>query len=234
MSCCVEFRGVSFAYPDGREALRSLDLDISHGEKVAFVGPNGAGKSTLILLLTGLLRGGGSIRLFGEELSDRNLKALRSRIGLVFQDPDDQLFSPTVFEDVAFGPLYAGLAEDEVRRRASAALENVGLEGFGERLSHHLSLGEKKRVSIATVLAMDPDLLVLDEPTAGLDPRTRRRFVDYLRSLDYTLIAATHDLRLVKEVFERTIVLDGGRKVADGPSERILGDSELLLRHGLA
>jgi len=136
MSCCIEFRGVSFAYPDGREALQSLDLDIGHGEKVALVGPNGAGKSTLILLLTGLLRGRGSIQLFGEELSDRNLKALRSRIGLVFQDPDDQLFSPTVFEDVAFGPLYAGLPEDEVRRRASTALANVGLEGFEERLSH--------------------------------------------------------------------------------------------------
>jgi len=234
MSCCIEFRGVSFAYPDGREALQSLDLDIGHGEKVALVGPNGAGKSTLILLLTGLLRGRGSIQLFGEELSDRNLKALRSRIGLVFQDPDDQLFSPTVFEDVAFGPLYAGLPEDEVRRRASTALANVGLEGFEERLSHHLSLGEKKRASIATVLAMDPQLLVLDEPTAGLDPRTRRRFVDYLRSLDFTLIVATHDLQLVKDVLERTIVLDGGRKVADGPSEQILGDFELLLRHGLA
>lgn len=234
MSCCIEFRGVGFAYPDGREALHSFDLDISHGEKVALVGPNGAGKSTLILLMNGLLRGEGTIRLFGEELSDRNLKALRARIGLVFQDPEDQLFSPTVFEDVAFGPMYAGLAADEVRRRAETALANVGLEGFEERLSHHLSLGEKKRASIATVLAMDPDLLILDEPTAGLDPRTRRRFVDYLRSLDFTLIVATHDLRLVRDVFERTIVLDGGLKVADGRSEEILDDAELLLRHGLA
>ena len=234
MTCCIELADLSYAYPDGREALHGLDLNIGHGEKVALVGPNGAGKSTLILLMTGLLRGDGTIRLFDQELSDGNVKELRSRVGLVFQDPDDQLFSPTVFEDVAFGPLYAGLAEEEVRQRTAAALAHVGLEGFEERLSHHLSLGEKKRASIATVLAMDPDLLILDEPTAGLDPRTRRRLVEYLRSLPFTLIAATHDLRLVADVFERTVVLDGGVKVADGPSQTILGDAEFLLRHGLA
>jgi cobalt/nickel transport system ATP-binding protein len=234
MSCCVELRQVRFTYPDGRDALQPIDLDIGHGEKVALVGPNGAGKSTLILLMTGLLRGQGMIRLFGEELRDSSLRALRGRIGLVFQDPDDQLFSPTVFEDVAFGPLYAGLSEAEVRARASSALARVGLDGFEDRLSHHLSLGEKKRAAIATVLAMDPDLLILDEPTAGLDPRTRRRFVDYLRSLGYTLIVATHDLRLVADVLERTVVLDGGQKVEDGPSAEILEDRDLLLRHGLA
>ena len=234
MTCCIELANLSFTYPDGREALQGLDLSIGHGEKVALVGPNGAGKSTLILLMTGLLRGEGTIRLFDQGLCDGNVKELRSRVGLVFQDPDDQLFSPTVFEDVAFGPLYAGLAEEEVRQRTAAALAHVGLEGFEERLSHHLSLGEKKRASIATVLAMDPDLLILDEPTAGLDPRTRRRLVEYLRSLPFTLIAATHDLRLVADVFERTVVLDGGVKVADGPSQTILGDAEFLLRHGLA
>ena len=234
MTCCIELANLSFTYPDGREALQGLDLSIGHGEKVALVGPNGAGKSTLILLMTGLLRGEGTIRLFDQGLCDGNVKELRSRVGLVFQDPDDQLFLPTVFEDVAFGPLYAGLAEEEVRQRTAAALAHVGLEGFEERLSHHLSLGEKKRASIATVLAMDPDLLILDEPTAGLDPRTRRRLVEYLLSLPYTLIAATHDLRLVADVFERTVVLDGGVKVADGPSQTILRDAEFLLRHGLA
>ena len=233
MTCCIDIAGLSFTYPDGRSALHGLDLAVGHGEKVALVSPNGAGKSTLILLMTGLLDGEGTIRLFDEELSDGNARKLRSRIGLVFQDPDDQLFSPTVFEDVAFGPLYAGMPEDEVRRRAAAALAHVGLGGFEERLSHHLSLGEKKRASIATVLAMEPDLLILDEPTAGLDPRTRRRLVEYLRSLHHTLIVATHDLRLVSDVLERTVVLDGGVKVADGPSEEILGDGELLLRHGL-
>ncbi len=233
MTCCIDVIDLSFAYPDGRQALHSLNLAIGHGEKVALVGPNGAGKSTLILLMTGLLRGEGRIRLFDEELVDGNVKALRSRVGLVFQDPDDQLFSPTVFEDVAFGPLYAGLSEDEVRRRAAAALARVGLEGYEERLSHHLSLGEKKRASIATVLSMAPDLLILDEPTAGLDPRTRRRLIEYMRSLPHTLVVATHDLRLVADVFERTVVLDGGIKVADGPTDVILGSSELLQRHGL-
>jgi cobalt/nickel transport system ATP-binding protein len=234
VSCCIEVNDLSFVYPDGRPALHRVSLSVGHGEKVALVGPNGAGKSTLILLLTGLLAGEGSIQLFGQELSDGNIKALRSRVGLVFQDPDDQLFSTTVFEDVAFGPLYAGLPEAEIRRRAEAALSHVGLEGFEDRLSHHLSLGEKKRASIATVLAMEPDLLILDEPTAGLDPRTRRNLVDYLRSLDHTLVVATHDLDLVADVFERTVVLDGGEKVEDGPSRDILGDHELLLRHGLA
>lgn len=233
MTCCIDVVDLSFAYPDGREALHGLDLAIGHGEKVALIGPNGAGKSTLILLMTGLLKGEGTIRLFDQELFDGNVKQLRSRVGLVFQDPDDQLFSPTVFEDVAFGPLYAGLPEDEVRRRAAAALAHVGLEGYEKRLSHHLSLGEKKRASIATVLSMEPDLLILDEPTAGLDPRTRRRLIEYLRSLPHTLVVATHDLRLVADVFERTVVLDGGIKVADGPTDEILVSSELLQRHGL-
>jgi len=230
---CIEVRGLRFTYPDGREALRGVDLAVGRGEKVALVGPNGAGKSTLLLLLAGLLQGEGTIRVFGEELRDGNLRRLRARMGLVFQDPDDQLFSPTVFDDVAYGPLYAGLPESVVRQRVAWALSQVGLEGFEERLSHHLSLGEKKRAAVATVLSMQPEVLVLDEPSAGLDPRARRRLIGLLRELPQTMLAATHDMRLVMELLPRTVIIDGGRIVADGPTVEILSDERLLEAHGL-
>jgi cobalt transport protein ATP-binding subunit len=230
---CIEIQNLCFSYPDGREALREVDLTVEDEEKVALVGPNGAGKSTLILLLTGLLEGRGTIRVFGEDLSSENLKRLRARMGLVFQDPDDQLFSPTVFEDVAFGPLYAGLPEPEVHRRVGRALTQVGMQDFEERLSHHLSVGEKKRAAIATVLSMKPELLVLDEPTGGLDPRGRRRLINLLRELPQTMVVATHDMRLVAELLPRIVVLDKGRVVADGPTTEILVDERLLKAHGL-
>ncbi|HEY75706.1 MAG TPA: ABC transporter ATP-binding protein [Thermoflexia bacterium] len=233
MELCVDVRNLWFTYPDGREALRGINLSVSPGEKVALVGPNGAGKSTLLLILAGLLRGQGTVRLFGEPLNDGNLKRMRSRIGLVFQDPDDQLFSPTVFDDVAYGPLYAGLPEEEVKRRVSWALAQMGLEGFAERLSHHLSVGEKKRVAVATVLSMQPEILLLDEPTSGLDPRARRRLIGLLAELRQTMLVATHDMRLVAELLPRTVILDGGRVVADGPTEEILADDVLLENHGL-
>lgn len=233
MRVCIELRDLSFSYPDGREALRGVDLTVGMREKVALVGPNGAGKSTLLLLLAGLLKGRGTIRLFGEEVGDGNLRRIRARMGLAFQDPDDQLFSPTVFDDVAFGPLYAGLPEAEVRRRVHWALSQVGLDGFGERLSHHLSLGEKKRAAIATVLSMQPDLLVLDEPTAGLDPRARRQLIGLLHSLPQTMLVATHDMRLVAELLPRTVVMDAGQVVADGPTPVIMSDQRLLEAHGL-
>jgi len=229
----IEVRDLRFAYPDRQEALRGVDLVVSQGEKVALVGPNGAGKSTLLLLLAGLLRGQGTIRVFGEEMSDGNLKRLRARMGLVFQNPDDQLFSPTVFDDVAFGPLYGGLPEAEVRRRVAWALARVGLEGFEDRLSHHLSLGEKKRAAIATVLSMQPEMLVLDEPSGNLDPRARRHLIGLLRDLPQTMLVATHDMRLVAELLPRTVVLDSGRVVADGPTAEILADGQLLEAHGL-
>ena len=233
MTPCVEIHDLWFTYPDGREALRGVDLEIVEGEKVALVGPNGSGKSTLILLLTGLLHGQGSIRMFGEGLNEASVRRLRARVGLVFQDPEDQLFSPTVFEDVAFGPLYAGLPAEEVRLRVAQALSQVGLDGYGERLSHHLSLGEKKRAAIATVLSMQPDCLALDEPTAGLDPRSRRRLIELLEERPQTMLAATHDMRLVAEVFSRTVILDAGRVIADGPTDEILADLQLLDAHGL-
>ena len=230
----VEINGLSYAYPDGREALRAVSLRIGAGEKVALVGPNGAGKSTLMLHLNGILGGAESpLHLFGLAPTKANLPLIRCRVGLVFQNPDDQLFSPTVFEDVAFGPLHMGLPEDEVRQRAAWALEQVGLAGFEDRLPHHLSLGQKKRVAIATVLSMTPEMLVLDEPTAGLDPRGRRRLIDLLRGLPQTMLVSTHDMALVAELFPRTVVMDEGQIAADAPTDRLLADAPFLEAHGL-
>jgi cobalt/nickel transport system ATP-binding protein len=229
----IDLDALSFTYPDGRRALDNLSLLVREGEKVALVGPNGAGKSTLLLHLNGILRGQGVVRIMESEVGDGNLGLVRSRVGLVFQHPDDQLFSPTVFEDVAFGPLHMNLDEEKVRRRVSWALAQVGMDGFEDRLPHHLSLGEKKRVAIATVLAMEPAILALDEPSGELDPRARRGLIDLLDSLPQTMLVATHDMRLVDELLARTVVLDGGRVVADGPTEVILSDTVLLDRHGL-
>ena len=222
-----------FHYPDGRQALFGVTLSIAPGEKVALVGPNGAGKSTLMLHFNGILRGEGEVRVCGEALNSHNLGQVRASVGLVFQDPDDQLFSPTVFDDVAFGPLHMGLPAAEVRQRVGAALDAVGMGTYGARMSHHLSVGEKKRIAIATVLSMNPEILVLDEPTAGLDPRARRGLINLLRTLPQTIIASTHDLHFVNELFPRTIVMDQGKIVADGPTAALLADEALLESHGL-
>jgi len=223
-----------FSYPDGRQALRGVNLHVDAGEKVALVGPNGAGKSTLMLHFNGILKGGaGRIRVDGMDVAKENLGVIRAKVGLVFQNPDDQLFSTTVFDDVAFGPLHMGYPEAEVRRRVQHALDLVGITDFAPRMPHHLSVGERKRVAIATVLAMDPSILVLDEPTAGLDPRGRRSLITLLRDLDATMLVSTHDMALVAELFGRTIVLDGGVVVADGPTGEIMADQRLLEAHGL-
>lgn len=229
----IALTSVSFSYPDGRRALDNVNLVVQAREKVALVGPNGAGKSTLLLHLNGILRGQGAVAIMGNELGDGNLGLVRSQVGMVFQHPDDQLFSPTVFEDVAFGPLHMNLDDDEVHRRVSWALAQVGMEGFENRMPHHLSLGEKKRIAIATVLAMQPAILALDEPSGELDPRARRGLIRLLGSLPQTMLVATHDMRLVDELLPRTVVLDGGQVVADGPTQAILSDTVLLDRHGL-
>lgn len=229
----IELGSLSFAYPDGRKALSAIDLRVARGEKVAVVGPNGAGKSTLFLHLNGILRGQGRVCVAGVELNDKAVRAVRARVGLVFQDPDDQLFSPTVFEDVAFGPLHLDYPRDEVEERVTRALAAVGMSGYEEQMPHHMSLGERKRIAIATVLAMDPEILVLDEPSAGLDPRARRNLINLLRDLPQTMLVASHDMRLVWELCPRTVILDGGQLVAGGPTSSLLQDAALMERHGL-
>lgn len=230
----IEVTRLTFSYPDGHRALNGVELRIAPSEKVALVGPNGAGKSTLMLHLNGILNGGaGEVRVCGLPVKAENLGRVRAAVGLVFQDPDDQLFSPTVYEDVAFGPLHMGLPEAEVRRRVEAALAAVGMSAYATRVSHHLSMGEKKRIAIATVLSMDPEILVLDEPSAGLDPRARRGLIRLLHELPQTMLVSSHDLRLVAEVFPRTVIMDQGRIVADGPTPVLLADAALLDAHGL-
>jgi cobalt transport protein ATP-binding subunit len=223
-----------FAYPDGTEALRGIDLTVLPGEKLALVGPNGAGKSTLLLQLNGTLSPShGSVEISGLPVVRANLARIRALVGLVFQDPDDQLFSPTVFDDVAFGPLHMGMPAEEIHQRVERALREVGLTGFERRLPHHLSLGQRKRAALATVLSMDPDVLVFDEPSSGLDPRGRRQLIGLLASLRQTLVIATHDMRLAAEVLSRTVMMDEGVVVADGPTADLLADAALLEAHGL-
>jgi cobalt/nickel transport system ATP-binding protein len=229
----LQVNDLHFSYPDGHVALRGVSFNLCAGDKVALVGPNGAGKSTVMLHLNGILSGRGELTVAGMPLKEQNLPLIRALVGLVFQNPDDQLFSPTVFEDVAFGPLHMGLPEDEVRARVEAALEAVRMTEYRERLSHHLSVGEKKRIAIATVLSMSPQLLVLDEPSAGLDPRARRTLINLLRDLPITMLVSTHDLTLVKELFPRTIVMDKGEIVADGLTSVLLDDEAFLEAHGL-
>jgi cobalt/nickel transport system ATP-binding protein len=233
-SClAIRIQDLDFAYPDGQVALRGVNLCVGPGERVAVVGPNGAGKSTLLLHLNGILRGDGLVYVGELDVSEVNLRKVRAAVGIVFQNPDDQLFSPTVFEDVAFGPIYMGLPEDEVKQRVRSALRQMGVEEYVDRVSHHLSLGEKKRIAISTVLAMDPQVLVLDEPSAGLDPRSRRTLIRLLDQLKPTMLISSHDLRMVKELCPRTVILDRGEVVADGPTSNLLNDERLLDAHGL-
>jgi cobalt/nickel transport system ATP-binding protein len=232
----IQIDDLSFAYPDGTAALTGVSLHIVAGEKVALAGANGAGKSTLLGLLCGALPGpwAGTIRAFSLPVEKRHLREIRRRMGMVFQNPDDQLFCPTVFDDVAFGPRNMKLDHDEVHQRVTAALAAIGLAGFERRTSYHLSLGEKKRAAIATVLSMQPDLLALDEPTSMLDPRGRREIRDLLRRLGGTQIVVTHDLAMIRELCSRVVVLSRGQVAADGPPAEVLSDATFLEKHGLA
>jgi len=228
----VTIENLSFSYGE-REVLREVAFSLAPGAKVGLLGPNGAGKSTLLLHLNGILQGHGRIVIDGLELTTDNLGRIRQKVGLVFQDPDDQLFCPSVFEDVAYGPLYAGLPAAEVEQRVEGALAAVGMQQSRQRSPHHLSGGEKKRVALATVLSMQPALLALDEPTNGLDPRARRSLIELLRGLPNTMLVATHDLAMLKELLPEAIVMDEGRVVYRGSTAELLADRELLERHGL-
>jgi len=229
----IEINDLSYAYPDGHTALRNVSLNLAPCEKAALVGPNGAGKSTLILHLNGILAGQGQVKVAGLMVGKDTLGQVRARVGVVFQSPDDQLFSPTVFDDVAFGPLYQGLPPDEVRRRVDEALAAVRMAEYAGRVSHHLSTGEKKRIAIATVLSMRPEVLVLDEPTAGLDPRARRTLINLLAELPITMLVSTHDMLMVREIFPRMVIMDEGQIVADGATKELMEDAALLEAHGL-
>jgi len=229
----VEMKHVSYSYPDTTEALRDVTIDIFAGESVGLIGPNGAGKSTLLLQLNGILKGKGCVKIFDTEVHDKNLRQVRKDVGLVFQDPDSQLFMPTVFDDVAFGPINMSLSEQKVKESVAEALRDVDMLDAAARSSHHLSFGEKKRVSIATVLSMNPRILVLDEPSSNLDPKHRRELIHFLRDLSITKIIATHDLDLVWQICSRVVLIDKGRIAAEGSTLDILANASLLERHGL-
>ena len=226
----IAARGLRYRYPSGAAALDGVDLHVSRGERVAVLGPNGAGKTTLMLHLNGLLHGDGELRVCGE---DPRAADLRARVGLVFQDPDDQLFMPTVREDVAFGPLNLGATPEQALARADAALAAVRMGGAEERAPHQLSLGQRRRVAIAGVLAMAPELLVFDEPSASLDPRTRRELLELLDGMALTMLVVTHDLPFAAQLCDRAVVLSGGRVVADGACLEVLEDTRLLAAHDL-
>ena len=230
----LDVRGLAFAYPDGHQALFGVDLHMHRGERVAMLGPNGAGKTTLVLHLNGILTAGsGSVMVSGLPVTKGNLGEIRRRVGIVFQDPDDQLFMPTVRDDVAFGPANLGLRGDELDARVLHALEQVGMAEFAERPPHHLSFGQRRRVAVATVLAMHPEILVLDEPSSNLDPASRRELADIIRSLDVTVLMVTHDLPYAVELCERAVILSDGIIAADGPTSELLADAELMGRHRL-
>nr|WP_261993799.1 ABC transporter ATP-binding protein [Streptomyces sp. t39] len=230
----LDVRGLAYAYPDGHQALFGVDLTVGRGERVALLGPNGAGKTTLVLHLNGILTGGvGTVRVAGLPVARANLAEIRRRVGIVFQDPDDQLFMPTVREDVAFGPAAGGLRGAALEERVEAALRRVGMEEFADRPPHHLSFGQRRRVAVATVLAMEPEILVLDEPSSNLDPASRRELADILRALDVTVLMVTHDLPYALELCPRSVVLSEGVIAADGRTQDLLGDDALMRTHRL-
>ncbi|WP_449350862.1 energy-coupling factor ABC transporter ATP-binding protein [Streptomyces shaanxiensis] len=234
VTASLEVTGLAFAYPDGHQALFGVDFTIARGERVALLGPNGAGKTTLVLHLNGILGGGvGSVKVAGLPVDMQHMAEIRRRVGIVFQDPDDQLFMPTVREDVAFGPAAAGMKGDELEARVRTALERVGMAEFAHRPPHHLSFGQRRRVAVATVLAMEPEILVLDEPSSNLDPASRRELADILRSLDVTVLMVTHDLPYALELCPRSLILSEGTIAADGRTAELLTDDELMRAHRL-
>jgi len=230
----IEATGVSFSYPDGRKALDGIDLHIHPGERVALLGPNGAGKTTLVLHLNGILTPAtGAISVAGIPVVKEHFSEVRRRVGIVFQDPDDQVFMPTVREDVAFGPANLGISGAALDARVAAALGAVSMAGHRDRAPHHLSFGEKRLVAIATVLAMEPEILVLDEPSANLDPAGRRELAEVLDSLDITMLMVTHDLPYALQLCERALVMNHGRIITNGATAAVLADRDLMAANRL-
>ena len=230
----LDVRGLAYAYPDGHQALYGVDLHVHRGERVALLGPNGAGKTTLVLHLNGILTAGvGTVEVSGLPVSRETLQEVRRRVGIVFQDPDDQLFMPSVRADVEFGPANLGLRGPALEARVTYALEQVGMLEHIDRPPHHLSFGQRRRVAVATVLAMEPEILVLDEPSSNLDPASRRELADIIRALDVTVLMVTHDLPYALELCPRSVVLSDGVVVADGATRDVLGDEALMRAHRL-
>ncbi|GAB3037488.1 putative ABC transporter ATP-binding protein [Nocardioides flavus (ex Wang et al. 2016)] len=230
----LDVRDLAFAYPDGHQALFGVDLHVHRGERVALLGPNGAGKTTLVLHLNGILTAGrGSVSVSGLQVAKEHLQEIRRRVGIVFQDPDDQLFLGTVRQDVAFGPANLGLKGAALEQRVMEALDRVGMADFADRPPHHLSYGQRRRVAVATVLAMEPEVLVLDEPSSNLDPASRRELAEILRGLDVTVLMVTHDLPYALELCPRSVVLSEGGVVADRPTFDVLTDEALMAAHRL-
>lgn len=233
MAKAIQIEKFSYKYPDGTSALSEITLDVEDGQRLSIIGPNGAGKSTLLLAIAGFIRGAGKVVIDGLEITNGNLKQVRSRIGCCLENPEDQLFMPTLFDDVAFGPLNMGFNPDEVKHRVVSALARVGLAGMAERAPHHLSAGQKRAAAIATVLSMSPKIITLDEPDGSLDPRNRNNLVKLLAGLSQTLVIATCNMDFAAAVTNMTALMDGGRVIALGTTEQIMSDAGLMANHGL-
>jgi len=233
MPKAVEINNFSYKYPDGTIALSEITLNIEHGQKVALIGPNGAGKSTLLLAMAGFVKGTGKVLIGGLEIHRKNLKKIRTCIGCCLENPDDQLFMPTLFDDVAFGPLNMGMSPEQVKERVANALETVGLSEMADKAPHHLSAGQKRSAAIATILSMKPKIITLDEPDGSLDPRNRNNLIKLLKDLPQTLIIATSNMDFAIALAKRAVLLDKGRIIADGDAKKIMSDSQLMTEHGL-
>ena len=233
MSKAIEIENFTYEYPDGTAALSDITLSVEQGQKLVLIGPNGAGKSTLLLAMAGFVKGTGKVLVDGLEINRKNLKKIRTRLGCCLENPDDQLFMPTLFDDVAFGPLNMGLSPEQVKKRVADALQTVGLAGMADKAPHHLSAGQKRAAAIATILAMRPKIITLDEPDGSLDPRNRNNLIKLLSSLPQTLIIASCNMNFAAALADRAVLLDKGRIVADGDAKKIMSDSELMIKHGL-
>jgi cobalt/nickel transport system ATP-binding protein len=233
MSKAIEIENFTYGYPDGTAALSDINLSVEHGQKLALIGPNGAGKSTLLLVMAGFVRGTGKVLVDGLEVNSKNLKKIRTRLGCCLENPDDQLFMPTLFDDVAFGPLNMGLGPEQVKVRVAEALATVGLSQMADKAPHHLSAGQKRAAAVATILAMSPRIITLDEPDGSLDPRHRNNLMVLLKSLPQTLIIATCNMNFAAEIAERAVLIDKGRIIAYGEAKEIMSDVKLMTEHGL-